>query len=203
MHQLEVFADVACPFTHVGLRLFRRLREERGAAEPLLRVRAWPLEVVNDTGLDGSALAPKIEALRAGVAPDLFAGFDPSTFPSSTLEAMASEGAAYGVSADVGERFALAVRDALFERGLDVGDADVLAAVRDEVGAPEPSDDDRAAVRADHEEGRGRGVSGSPHFFTPAGDFFCPSLAIEHPDGGLEVHFDEAGYRRFVDAAFA
>ena len=198
MRRLEVFADVACPFTHVGLRLLRSHRSSVGLAEPVLRVRAWPLD------LAGPALAPKVEALRASVAPDLFAGFDPDRFPASTREAMASEAAAYRVSDDLGERFAFAVRDALFERGLDVSDPDVLAAVRAEVGdVPDPTDDDRTAVDADRAEGERRGVDGSPHFFTPRGDFFCPSLDIERAGDGLNVSFDEEGFRRFTEAAFS
>src|SRR3954464_13451066 len=44
--RIEVFADVACPFTHVGLcRLVARRRESNSDA--VLWVRAWPLELVN------------------------------------------------------------------------------------------------------------------------------------------------------------
>ena len=57
-------------------------------------------------------------------------------------------------------------------------------------------------LHADLAEGLQRGVDGSPHFFTPDGDFYCPSLAIEHDDEGYEVSFDTAGFRRFVDAVF-
>src|SRR5206468_3084962 len=44
---IEVFADVRCPFTHVGLTRFVARRHELGRREPRLRVRAWPLELVN------------------------------------------------------------------------------------------------------------------------------------------------------------
>ena len=48
---LEVFADVTCPFTHVGL---KRVIEHIASSErPIaVRVRAWPLEWVNGAGLD-------------------------------------------------------------------------------------------------------------------------------------------------------
>jgi predicted DsbA family dithiol-disulfide isomerase len=202
MELLEVFADVACPFAHAGLARFRAFREERGASRPLLQVRAWPLELVNGRPFDGPGLAPKVAALRAGVAPDRFGGFDAGSFPAKSLPAMAAEAAAHRVGAEVGERFSLAVRRALWDEGLDVADPDVLGHLRHELGVPEPTEDDRRAVLLDHEGGQRRGVRGSPHFFTPAGDFFCPSLVIEHGDEGYDVSFDAGGFDRFVSAVF-
>ncbi len=199
---VDVFADVACPFTHVGLRRFVTYREERGRSSPLLRVRSWPLELVNGKPLDGPALVPKVAALRADVASGLFAGFDPQRFPATTLPAMAAEAAAYRQGLEVGERFSLAVRDALFEAGRDVTDPTVLRRLRADIGVPEPDDADRARIEHDWAEGQRRGVAGSPHFFTSGGDFFCPSLEIAHDDAGYEVAFDQAGFARFVAAAF-
>ena len=48
---------------------------------PVLQVRAWPLELVNATALDGASLVQKVDALRAEVAVDRFGGFDPGRFP--------------------------------------------------------------------------------------------------------------------------
>lgn len=202
MRSLEVFADVACPFAHVGLGRFAAFRRRRGLCEPILRVRAWPLELVNGSALDGPSLVPKVEAIRADVAPDLFAGFDPLRFPATSLPALVSEAAAYRVGLQVGEHFSLGVRHALFDEGRDVSDDDVLRALRDQHGVPDPMPVDEAAVRADLTDGTHRGVSGSPHFFTPDGDFYCPSLAIEHDEDGYDVTFDAAGFERFVDAVF-
>ena len=201
---VEVFADVACPFTHVGLRRFLALRDELGRSTPRLRIRAWPLELVNGERLQGAPLVPKVAALREQVAPDLFTGFAPDRFPPTTLPALAAELAAARVSLEVGERFSVAIRDALFERGEDVSDPGVLATLRGAHGVPEPSGEDEAQVRRDHEEGQGRGVQGSPHFFVPGGDdFFCPSLDIEHPGGGIEVDFDAEGLAAFTATVFA
>src|SRR4051812_44589210 len=68
--RIEVFADIVCPFTHVGL---RRLLEARPATgrRMSVRVRAWPLELVNGTPVAADLAAREIEALRAGVAPHL------------------------------------------------------------------------------------------------------------------------------------
>ncbi|MEX2293231.1 MAG: hypothetical protein WD691_05540 [Acidimicrobiales bacterium] len=61
---------------------------------------------------------------------------------------------------------------------------------------------DNASINSDLAEGRGRGVSGSPHFFTGGGDFFCPALDISHDDDGrMVVRFDAEGFRRFLHAA--
>lgn len=203
MQTLEVFAEVGCPFAHTGLARFQAFREERGLASPVLRVRAWPLELINAQPLDGTTLLPKIEALRAEVATERFGGFDPLTFPATTLPAMISEAAAYRTSSRAGEQFSLAVRRALFDDGEDVSDADVLSRIRDECGVGDPAAEDEAAVRADLADGRARGVEGSPHFFTTKGDFYCPSLRIEHDKAGYDVSFDSAGFDQFVSAVFA
>jgi predicted DsbA family dithiol-disulfide isomerase len=201
---IEVFADIACPFAHAGLARFVAFRHERGRDQPRLRVRAWPLELVNDRPHAGETLAAKVDALRRGVAPDRFGGFDPARFPATTLPALRSEAAAYRTGGvELGEPFSLALRAALWDDGLDVADEGVLADLRSAHGVADPTRDDDAAVHADLADGRGRGVSGSPHFFTPGGDFFCPSLDIRHDDGGeYDVSFDVDGFRRFVDAAF-
>ena len=60
MRTVEVFADVLCPFTHVGLHTLIDRRGERGLAEPLLRIRAWPLELVNGAPLDPSHIGAEI-----------------------------------------------------------------------------------------------------------------------------------------------
>ena len=203
MQQLEVFADVACPFAHAGLRAFTTYRRERGATAPRLVVRAWPLELVNDSPHSGRHLAPEIVALRAGPAPDLFAGFTAEPFPASSLAALASAAAAYRTGPAHGEAFSLAVRDALWEHGMDIDDPAVLARLRADLEVPDPTSADEASVHADLDEGRRRGVTGSPHFFTEHGDFFCPSLDITKEGGEMRVAFDLDGFREFAAAVFA
>ena len=200
---MEVFAEVACPFAHVGLHRFAAYRQQRGRTEPVLRVRAWPLERVNEAPLDGPSLAPKIDALRDEVATDLFSRFDPDRFPTTTIPAMVAEAAAYRAGVEIGEHFSLAVRHALFEEGRDVSDPAVLDDLRGVHGVPAPTSVDEAAVETDLAEGRRRGVVGSPHFFTLDGSFFCPSLDIEHDRDGYDVSFDVEGFHQLVTAAFA
>lgn len=198
MTVIEVFADVGCPFTHVGLRRFVTRRAELGRDDVTLWVRAWPLEIVNGTPMDPHFIAEEVDDIRTQVAPDLFAGFREATFPATSLPAMALAATAHRQGAAVGEQVSLELRDLLFEQGLDVADADVLASVAARHGLV-PDDDDLARVHADHAEGVERGVIGSPHFFTPAGGFFCPALEVHRDgEGQLQVAPDPAGFERFL-----
>jgi 2-hydroxychromene-2-carboxylate isomerase len=154
---------------------------------------------VNDHPLDAHFIAEEVDDIRAQVAAPRFAGFREAAFPTSSLPAMALAAAAYEVDLPTGERVSLALRDLLFEQGVDIADPEVLAHLAADVGVTADLDD-TAAVLADHEEGRARGVIGSPHFFTPAGSFFCPSLDISRDaKGHLRITADE-GFEPFVEA---
>jgi predicted DsbA family dithiol-disulfide isomerase len=199
---IEVFADICCPFAHASLCRLDAYRRERGL-DFGMRVRPWPLELVNGSPVDPAMLGAEIEAIRAAGLEASFAGFDPTRFPATTLPALAAEIAAYRAGDEVGERFSLAVRRALWEEGRDIADPSVLAELAASVGAPRPSADDEATVRTAWEEGKARGVVGSPHFFTSSGGFFCPTLHITHEGGAYQVQFDAAGFQQLVEAAGA
>ena len=154
MSRVEVFADIVCPFTHVGL---RRLSEARRGREtsPVVRVRAWPLEWLNGVPLDPDMVAHEIDALRAQVAPDMFAGFDAATFPRTSIPAFGLAAAAYAVDDLTGEVMSLALRDALFERGKDISDDDVLREIGQPFGVePLARSVAESAVRTDWERGK-------------------------------------------------
>lgn len=197
---IEVFADVACPFTHVGLRRFAARRDELGRHDVVLRVRAWPLEHVNAAPLDPAFIAEEIVAIRAQVAPDLFTGFVESSFPTTSLPPFALAAAAYRRDDRTGEAVSLALRDLLFEQGIDISDSDVLDRVAAQHGLTVTAVD-RASVAADHAEGIDRHVTGSPHFFTPSGAFFCPVLDVSRDnDGELRVQPNDEGLARLLAA---
>lgn len=206
---LEVFADVGCPFTHLGLVRFVDERKRRGRSDVVLRVRAWPLELVNGTPLDAAFIAEEVDDIRAQVAPHQFRSFTEAAFPTSTLPAMHLAAAADEAGPEVGEQVALALRDALFEEGLDVGDDAVLARIASDHGLtwPPGAGDRRhldAVVRQDWAEGRERGVIGSPHFFFTSGDgYFCPALDVGRDERGhLRVHADPEGFAAFLNEVF-
>jgi predicted DsbA family dithiol-disulfide isomerase len=205
MNTVEVFADILCPFTHVGLHTLIDRRAERGLDEPHLHIRAWPLELINGTPLDPDHIAAEITALRASVRPDLFAGFSVDTFPPTSMVAFALSAAADRTGDPVlAEDVGMALRDAVFEQGLDIGRPEVVAAIAARFALdPLDADATEAAVRVDWEEGSARGVIGSPHFFT--GDdasWFCPGLAISRDDVGNFVVAWKQGSETFVDSVF-
>ncbi len=114
MRTVEVFADVVCPFTHVGLRTLVDRRGNRGLTEPRLRIRAWPLELINGKPLDSHHVGAEILAVRASVCPDLFAGFSVDTFPGTSMAAFALTAAADRVGDPVLiEEVGMALRSAL------------------------------------------------------------------------------------------
>ena len=72
-----------------------------------------------------------------------------------------------------------------------MSDPDVLAEIAAAHDLAAPSSQPSAAVTADYDGGRARGVKGSPHFFVAADDFFCPALDLGHDDEGhLTARFD-------------
>ena len=73
MTSIEVFADITCPFTHVGLK--RVVQHVGEMAEPAdVIVRAWPLEWVNGTPLAVDAVVVKAHALSEQLGIGDFAG---------------------------------------------------------------------------------------------------------------------------------
>jgi predicted DsbA family dithiol-disulfide isomerase len=203
MTQIEVYADIWCPFAHVGLRSVVRRREQLGLRDVTLRVRAWPLELVNGAPLDVDVTVEHVNDLRAQVTPDLFVGFDPTHFPTTTLPALALEASAYEWDDKIGEAVSLALRYALFEQGRDISDPKVLESIATAHGVPYAFDGNDAAVRAEWREGEARGVQGSPHFFCGDNEVFCPSLDISNSkDGTLQIRRNIEALDEFLSECF-
>ena len=197
---IEVFAEVTCPFAHVGLRRFVDRRDELGRDDVVLAVRAWPLEIVNGQAIDRHHIAGVIGEIRRQIAPTLFDGFVEASVPASSLGALALAAAAYEQSLETGEMVSLALRDLLFECGVDIGDVGVLEDLAARHGISVDLTDIRG-VHRDHERGMALEVIGSPHFFTPAGDFFCPALDVHRDaDGILDIRPNAQRFERFITA---
>ncbi len=190
MTTVEVFADITCPFTHVGLKQVVRHVEEMADPADVV-VRAWPLEWVNGTPLDVDAVLVKASALTEQLGVDDFHGLRADRWPATTIPALNLAAAAYERDAHTGLEVSLELRAALFERGEDVGDPDVLARLAAAHDLAPPTTEACAAVTADYEDGRRRGVTGSPHFFVGSDGFFCPALDLGRDDTGhLTARFD-------------
>lgn len=206
MTVVEVFADVWCPFAHVGIARWVQRREELGRPDVRLRVRAWPLELVNGEPVSARHVRDEVRDLRAQVDVDgLFDGLDDGDFPTSTLGPLTLTAVAYEHSLAAGEAVALGLRRRLFVDGRDVSEPAVLAEVAAAAGvAFDPSHLDPGVVEAEWELGRSRGVVGSPHFFVGAHDTFCPSLRIERdaPDH-LSIADTDARFEELVARSFA
>lgn len=190
MTTVEVFADITCPFTHVGLK--QVIEHVADMSEPAdVVVRAWPLEWVNGEPLAVDAVLTKAAALTEQLGVDDFGGLRADRWPTTTIPALDLVARAYERDAATGLAVSLAVRAALFEHGLDVADTDVLVAIADEHDLPAAADEPRPAITEDYELGRRRGVQGSPHFFVGDDGFFCPALDLGHDDAGhLTARFD-------------
>ncbi len=142
---IEVFADIWCPFTHVGLRAIQEQRARSGRTDVAIWVRAWPLELVNGAPLDPTVTWEHAADLRDEVAPELFRHLDVDRFPSSTLDALALANRAYRSGLQVGERMNFALRDALFEEGRDISDRVVLESLASDLGVVMPDESDTPA----------------------------------------------------------
>lgn len=204
MHErIEVFADITCPFTHVGLLRVAAQLEELGAATELV-VRAWPLEWVNGEMFAAEAIEAKIGVLRDQLGVEAFAGFDPARWPTTSIPALNLCAAAARLGPAEGLAVALDVRAALFERGADISDPATLAALAASHGLEPPGTEPDPDVTADHAEGQRRGVRGSPDFWVGSTEFFCPALDLSHDaSGDLVAEFDPVGLAEFIEAAVA
>jgi len=190
---VDAYAELVCPFTYVGLRRMMAERVRRGI-DVRFRVRAWPLEWVNGEPLAPDHVGAEVEALRAQVAPDWLVGFDPRVFPTTSIPGLALTSVAYERDLPTGEAVAFTLREEVFEHGHDVSDPEVLArvAARFDVAVPSAEAGERL-VRSEYEEGRQRGVVGSPHVFLASGDRFCPTLRIEPTGDTWVIEWDDEG----------
>lgn len=196
--RLEVFADITCPFTHVGLKRVLAELDDLGAGVELI-VRSWPLEWVNGAPLDASAVTVKIAALHDQLGVGDFDGFRESSWPTTTIPALNLAAAALSVDVSTGLAVSLALRHALFEEGRDVSDPAVLESIASEFLLELPATDADPRVSADYEEGKRRGVRGSPDFWIGSEEFFCPALTLGHDDEGLVAEFDTDGLGMFLE----
>lgn len=199
--RIEVFADITCPFTHVGLGRVVTQLDDLGADVEVV-VRAWPLEWVNGEIFSADAIAAKIAVLRAQLGVDLFVGFDAAAWPTTSIPALNLCAEASRVSVARGLEVALDVRAALFERGVDLSDPAAMAELAAAHGLGVPGTEPDPDVTADYADGQRRGVRGSPDFWVGDAEFFCPALDLSHNAADdLVADFDPQGLTDFVAAA--
>ncbi|NNN01007.1 MAG: disulfide bond formation protein DsbA [Acidimicrobiaceae bacterium] len=200
---IEVFADIWCPFAHVGIHETFTQRARKGRASVEIIVRAWPLELVNGAPMDPHKACANAAALREQVAPDLFTHVDAANFPTTTIRAMALVAAGYRRDNPTGEALSLALRDALFEEGRNIADVEVLADIAQRYGL-DLGDAVVSDVIADWHAGQGMGVQGSPHFFNARRNIFCPVLDIARDSHGtLQLRRVQDALDEFLDESLS
>jgi predicted DsbA family dithiol-disulfide isomerase len=179
---LTVFSDLHCPWAYVFSIRLRRARA--GVDQPPVAWRCWPLELVNERGTPWESLTQEVPVL-AQLEPDHFSRPRRETWPSTLLPAMEAlkvAGALGGPPA--ADRFDEAARRAFFLDRRDLSLRPTLADLAAESGLDRARFQDafdggghRRDVVADWEEGRRRGVEGSPHAFLPDGSaVFNPGI---------------------------
>jgi predicted DsbA family dithiol-disulfide isomerase len=171
---LTVFSDLHCPWAYV---FSIRLRRARAAVDqPPVAWRCWPLELVNRRGTPWSSVSLEIPVL-AQLEPDHFSAPQRETWPSTMLPAMEALKVAGELGgAKAADRFDEAARRAFFLDRRDLSIRPTLADIAAEAGLDREDFLDafdggghRRSVVADWQEGRRRGVQGSPHAFLPDG----------------------------------
>jgi predicted DsbA family dithiol-disulfide isomerase len=208
---LTVFSDLHCPWAYVFSIRLRRARA--GVEQPPVAWRCWPLELVNERGTPWETLSQEIPVL-AQLEPDHFAPPRRETWPSTLLPAME----ALKVAGELGgpraaDRFDGAARRAFFVDRRDLSLRPTLADLAVEAGLERAAFLDafdrgghRRAVIADWEEGRRRGVEGSPHAFLPDGTgVFNPGIGSIDWGRGIPVprEVDEGAIAKLLAAADA
>jgi predicted DsbA family dithiol-disulfide isomerase len=194
---IEVFADITCPFTHVGLK--QVVRHVAEMDDPIdIVVRAWPLEWVNGAPLAADAVAVKAQALDQQLGVHDFSGLRTDRWPATTIPALNLAASAYERDAATGLVVSLELRAALFEHGVDIADHDALGLIAAAHDLARPGTEASDAVQRDYDDGKTRGVQGSPHFFVGTDAFFCPALDLGHDSQGhLTARFDSAMLAQF------
>jgi len=180
---IDVYADLWCPFAYLGLKRAMATSEVR-SGDVELALRSWPLELINGAPLPQEKTHANATALRASVAPDLFAGIHDWVYPTSTLPALALAAKANVADPQRGTAVSMHLRHLLFEEGLDLSSDLVLNEVAETFAiAREP--EDLHFVNLEYHEGQQRGVKGSPHFFCSSGEeIFCPTLDLSRDEEG-------------------
>jgi len=208
---LTVFSDLHCPWAYVFSIRLRRARTAVG--EPPVAWRCWPLELVNDRGTPWETISQEVPVLTQ-LEPDHFAPPRRQTWPSTLLPAME----ALKVAGELGgpeaaDRYDEAARRAFFLDRRDLSIRPTLAEIAAETGLDRTRFLDafdavghRRSVVADWQEGRRRGVEGSPHVFLPDGSgHFNPGIGKIDWVRGIPVpsQVDEGAIAKLLDQATA
>ena len=177
---VQVFSDIHCPWATVAVHRLRAARDAAGL-DVVFDQRAWPLELVNESGTP-HAIVTQETAVLANHEPELFSRFSGDSWPSTFLpafELVAATRRAHGLRA--AEDVDYHLRLAFFRDSVDVsiraGLARALAAAvaagaeldTDKVLAIWDAEPVRADVLDDYSRSLDLPIQGSPQVFWPDG----------------------------------
>lgn len=198
---IVVFADLGCPWAHVGVHRLHSARQRLGLEASVgMDVRAFPLEIINAQPTPFKGLQNEIPEL-AVMEPD--AGWelwtaDATTWPVTTLLPMEAVEAAKEQSLEASATLDHALRRALFGQSRCISMRHVIldvAATCEGLDVPalvEALDDGRARrPMLDGYTSAAGAIEGSPHYFLADG------TALHNP--GVDFHWDKAQHRIVID----
>ncbi len=168
MAEITIWSDLLCPWSYVAALRLHRTRDHLDADRVTFDFRAWPRAVAEDNPPDGHEIRNDMATL-AQVERASFSAFGRPSFGTDSTLAFEAQKWAYSQGQDLGERFDLALRRALFLHSHDLGSRHELLDVAKSEGldssalaAALDSGRFRAAVAADVEEGTMAGVQETP-----------------------------------------
>ena len=199
---IAIYADIACPWSHVAVHRLHRTRSRLGLEEEVLfDLRPFPLEVFNSRATPKRTLdaeVPVAGGLEPGAGWKMWDGPE-YDYPVSTLLALEAVQAAKAQGLEASAQLDRGLRTAFFAESRNVALRHVVLAVAEacelvDAGALRARLD-RGSARAQVLDGATapeRGVKGSPHLFLPDG--------TDAHNPGIEHHWEgEAGGFPVVD----
>ncbi len=190
MAVLRIWSDLRCPWAYIATIRLHRMRDHLSADEVLFEHKAFPLELTEE-GLrsEPSARAEMVAASR--LESSAFSLYQRHDWPTSYLLAFEAQKWGYSLGQDIGERFDLALRRALFLHGhnLTLREEILGVAANEQLSSEQLAaalDDGRfrKSVIGDFEEGRSLDVEGSPHVYLPDGEnHYNPGITVRWERG--------------------
>lgn len=172
---LTIWSDLLDPWAYVAVLRLHRARDRLGATDLDFELRAWPAELTGDGPPSGSQVRSDVGAL-AQLESAAFSAYEGGAWPRSSVLAFEAQKWAFGLGQDLGERFDLALRRALFMHSHDLARrSDVLAVAATEgldaadLAAALDDGRHRAAITADVATGVGEDLEGAPLVVLPDG----------------------------------
>ncbi len=172
---LTLWSDLLDPWAYVVVLRLHRARDRLGISELDFELRACPAELHSGEPARGSQVRSDVGAL-VQLESAAFSAYSGGAWPTSSLPAFEAQKWGFELGQDVGERFDLALRRALFLHSHNLGRrADLLAVAAteglDADGLAAALDDGRhrAAITADVAAAREADVEDTPLLVLPDG----------------------------------